>query len=139
VTVSQKSELVGFDADGAVRAARERVGDALRLAVEYTDESFRTLYADEFTMALYEDREAMQDHFESVHDYVGIDFAERDLFRDAFIAAGDVRALTTHMENAIFVRVLVADNGGLFFSLAPGTNVTSVVQAVEDAVTETEE
>ncbi len=134
MSVTQASELVGFDAEAALAAAREEGGDGLRLAVEYTDESFRTLYADEFTTSLYETREQMDDHFQSVHDYVGIDFAERELFENAFKAAGGVRALTTHMENAIFVRVLVADTEGLFFSLDPDVNATAVVRAVENTV-----
>jgi hypothetical protein len=133
VTVSQESKLVEFDADTTVAAARETAGEGVHLAVEYTDEAFRTLYADDVTTSLYADDEQMREHFESVHDYVGIDFAEREVFRDAFRAAGGVRALTTHMDYTVIVRVLVDEMEGLLLSLDPDTNVTPVVRAVERA------
>lgn len=134
MTVSQESQLVAFDADEAVAAAQTAADGGLRLAVEYTDESFRTLYAGEAMAALYDDREAMRAHFESVHDYVGIDFTERDLFTDTLRAAGGVRAMTTYMDNATVLRVFGGETEGVLFSLDPGTDVTAVVQAVEGVI-----
>jgi hypothetical protein len=106
----------------------------LHLVVEYTDDSFRTLYTDDLTESLYADQEDMRDHFTEIHDYVGIDFAELEVFEDLFVAAGDVRALTTHMDHATVVRLLVGEVAGLLFTLDPDVDVTAVIDAVEDAL-----
>lgn len=134
--LTRESELVAFDADACVAAIREAT-PGVRLVVEYTDESFRTLYADDATLSLFGDREAMREYFESVHDYVGIDFAERELFEDTLRAAGGVRAITTHMDRATVVRVLVGETQGLFVSVDPDTPVTELVACVEETVAET--
>lgn len=136
VPLTRESELVAFDADAATAAVREAT-PGVRLVVEYTDESFRTLYADDTTLSLFGDAEAMREYFASVHDYVGIDFAERELFEDTLRAAGGVRAITTHVDRAAVVRVLVGETQGLFVSLDPDAPVTDLVACVEETVTET--
>lgn len=128
--VSEESTLVGFDADAALSAARDAAGDAVHLCVEYTPDEFETLYADETTMALYGDEEAMVEHFEEVHSYVHVDFTEQDLFSDVFRGAGDVRSLVTFLDYAAVVRVLVGFQG-LFLTTDPDADVTAVVEAVE--------
>ncbi|WP_134669919.1 hypothetical protein [Halorussus marinus] len=133
MVVSEESRLVDFDAEAALAAAREVDRDAVHICVEYTESEFHTLYADEATMALYDDRAAMESHFEEVHSYVHIDFTETDLFGELFRAAGDVRSFVTVMEHATVLRVLVGSQG-LFFSTDPEADVTALVTAVEDAI-----
>ncbi|WP_435175140.1 hypothetical protein [Halorussus sp. AFM4] len=131
MVISEPSGLVDFEADAAVAAARGEAGDAVRLCVEYTPEEFRTLYADDQTLALYGgDREAMVDHFEEVHSYVHVDFTERDLFSDVFRGAGEVRSFVTFMEHVAVIRVLVGQQG-LFLAVDPDADVTALVEAVE--------
>jgi hypothetical protein len=130
--VFENSTLVDFDADAALSAAREVDEDAVHLCVEYTPEEFQTLYADQTTMALYGgDTEAMVEHFEEVHSYVHVDFTEQDLFSDLFRGAGDVRSFVTFMDHVALVRVLVGHQG-LFLTVEPDADVTSVVEAIED-------
>ncbi|UPV74693.1 hypothetical protein M0R89_01155 [Halorussus limi] len=134
MVVSEESVLVDFDADAALAAAREASDESVRLCVEYTPEEFHTLWADETTMATYAgDEDEMRDHFEEVHRYVHVDFTERDLFADILRDAGEIRAFVTYAENGTFVRTLLGQQG-LFLSLAPDTDVTAVVQAVESRV-----
>ena len=133
MAVSENSTLVDFDADAALAAVREVNEDALHLCIEYTPETFRTMYADELTMSLYGDREEMESHFEEVHSFVHIDFSEKDMFGDLFRGAGDVRSFVTFMDHVALVRVLV-EREGLFFTLDPDSDVTAAVQAVEGEI-----
>ncbi|USZ67745.1 hypothetical protein NGM10_13540 [Halorussus salilacus] len=131
MVVSEESTLVDFDADAALAAARDAGEGSVHLCVEYTVEEFRTLYADETTVALYAgDRAEMDAHFEEVHSYVHIDFTEKDLFGEIFRAAGEVRSFVTFMENAALVRAIVGQQG-LFLSADPDADVTGIVEAVE--------
>ncbi|NHN59467.1 MULTISPECIES: hypothetical protein [Halorussus] len=134
MVVSEPSALVDFPADAALAAAREEADAAVGLCVEYTPEEFRTLYADEQTVALYGgDREAMADHFEEVHSFVHVDFTERDLFADIFRSAGEVRSFVTVMDHVALIRVLVGQQG-LFLAVDPDADVTALVEAVEAEV-----
>ncbi|WP_227353967.1 hypothetical protein [Haladaptatus salinisoli] len=133
MTVSDSSSLVSFDADAVVATLRGMTDDAVHLCVEYDTEEFNTLYADETTLALYGSERDMIDHFEEVLSYVHVDFMEKDLFEDVFRAAGEVRAFVTYMDNVTLVRMLVGQEG-LFFTVSPGTDVTELVEAAEDAI-----
>lgn len=133
MAVSETSTLVEFDGDAALSAAREVDEEAVHLCVEYTAEEFHTLYADDVTMALYGDREEMTDHFEEVHSYVHIDITEKDLFREIFRGAGEVRSFVTFMDHVVLVR-FVTDQEGLFISADPDADVTAIVEAVETAI-----
>ena len=130
MVVSTESSLVDFDADAALTAVREVDEDAVHLCVEYTPEEFRTMYADEVTLALYGDGEEMESHFEEVHSFVHIDFSEKDMFGELFRGAGEVRSFVTFMDHVALVRVLV-DHQGLFLTVDPDADVTPLVEAVE--------
>ena len=130
MAVSESARLVTFDADSSLAAVRDVTDDAVLLSVEYTPEEFHVLHADEVTLSLYADREAMEDHFSEVHSYVHVDFTERELFEELFRGAGTVRSFVTVMEHVILVRVLV-DGEGIYFTLAPDADATAAVEAVE--------
>ena len=133
MTISNASSLVSFDADAAVAALREMADESVHLCVEYDTEEFTTLYADEQTLSLYSSEREMVDHFEEVLSYVHIDFMEKGLFEDVFRAAGNVRSFVTFMDYVAFVRVLVGQEG-LFFTVDPDADVTTLVETVEDAI-----
>ncbi len=133
MTVSNSSSLVSFDADAAVTALCDVAGDSVHLCVEYDTEEFNTLYADEMTLSLYSSEREMVDHFEEVLSYVHVDFMEKGLFEDVFRAAGTVRSFATYMDYVALVRVLVGREG-LFFTVEPDADVTTLIEAAEDAI-----
>lgn len=132
--VSNTSSVVSFDAD-AVRAAIEgEVGGTLRSLVEYDDEEFEPLYVDDATLAFYEDEERMNDHFETLHSYIHLDFTEMDLFTEELFPVTDhVRYLSTAFDLFTLVRVYVGDEG-LFLALDPDEPVEPLVRVIEDVV-----
>lgn len=129
------ADRVGFDAEGALAAAREAVGSAdVLTCTVYDDEAFETIYVDERIDALYPDEAARSKNYADIHAYVYLDFLEGQLFEDLFVEAGRVEAFVTYMEDAIAVRV-VRGREGAFFVLAPGTPVTELVESVREAMT----
>ncbi|WP_435154609.1 hypothetical protein [Haladaptatus sp. DFWS20] len=133
MTISNDSSLVSFDADAAVAVLKDRASNSVHLCVEYDTEEFNTLFSDQMTLDLYASEREMVDHFEEVLSYVHVDFMEKDLFEDVFRDAGAVRSFATYMQHVILVRVLI-DEEGLFFTVDPGSDVTALVEAVEEAV-----
>lgn len=133
MAVSSPSTVVDFDAEAALRAAREVVGDALHIAIEFDADEFNTLFVDRQTVDLYGGTEPMVEHFAQVHSYVHIDFTEQEMFEDLLFAAGGVRAFTAHMEYVTAVRILVGQEG-LFLGLDPDAPVSAVIDAVESAI-----
>ena len=132
--VRNRSEVVSFDADAVLDAARMAIEGPIYAFVEYNPEEFNMLYVDEFTVSLYRDRKQMRDHFETIHSYVHVDFTERDLFQDdLFSGLGRVRTFVTQMEQMTLVRYMRGDEG-LFFSLPPEASVMDVVDAIDEAL-----
>lgn len=128
------TDPVGFDVDAVLAAAKEAVGDdRVLLCVAFDDADFRTVYVDERVDALYADDEQRREHFGQIHSYVHLDFTERDLFEDLFLQPDGIRAFVTYMGTLIAVRV-VTETEGIFISLAPGTPVTELVDAVEAVI-----
>lgn len=127
-------DVVGFDVDASLAAAREAVGDdAVLLCVVYDDSRFRTVYVDDRVDALYPSREERTEHFGQIHSYVHLDFTERELFEELFLQPDGVRAFVTYMGTVIAVRA-VSEREGLFLALAPSSPVTELVDAVEDVL-----
>ncbi|MFB9806234.1 hypothetical protein ACFFQF_13470 [Haladaptatus pallidirubidus] len=133
MTISNRSSLVSFDVDSAVTVLRDVAGDSVHLCVEYDTEDFNILRADQLTLDLYDSEREMVDHFEEVLSYVHVDFMEKDLFEDVFRDAGEVRSFVTFMDHIILVRILVGEEG-LFFTVDPDSDVTTLVEMVEEAI-----
>ncbi|WP_338729335.1 hypothetical protein [Haladaptatus sp. DJG-WS-42] len=125
--------VVDFDAEAALEAAASISDAEVLIGVEYNTEAFNILYVSDVVDTLYQDREQMTAHFDTIHSYVHLDFTERELFKDLFVDPAGVRAFVTYMGNMIAIRLLSGDDG-LFIGLAPGSAVTGVVTSVEAAV-----
>ncbi|SIR21502.1 hypothetical protein SAMN05421858_1857 [Haladaptatus litoreus] len=133
MTISNRSSLVSFDVDSAVAVLKDVAGDSVHLCVEYDTEDFNALYVDQLTLDLYDSEREMVDHFEEVLSYVHVDFMEKDLFEEVFRDAGGVRSFATFMDHVTLVRMLVGEEG-LFFTVDPDSDVTALVETVEDAI-----
>jgi hypothetical protein len=132
--VENTSQLVEFDAEAGLTAAREVAGESLYSFIEYTSAEYNVLYASQQTVDLYGSREAMHDHFDGIHSYVHIDFTERDLFSEELLPhAGEVRTIATRQERLTLVRLFHGD-GGLVVSLDPDEPIVPVLDAVESAI-----
>ncbi|MFB6171173.1 MAG: hypothetical protein ABEJ23_01470 [Haloarculaceae archaeon] len=127
-------EIVAFEIEEAVEVIRERARDPVFAVVEYDADDFNVLYASDLTVANYEDEAAMLDHFQRIHDYVNVDFAEIDLFVNSlFPAAERVDYLTTRMDHLKLVRVYDGRQGVLL-GVAPDEPVEPLVEPLFDAM-----
>lgn len=124
------SSLAEFDADAALAAIEDVAGDGLRVCAEYDAKEFNVLFLSEWlveTLGGTEGFESVADHF---HSYVHIDFVARTLFTELSPTAGTANAYATRLDNALFVRYLVADEG-LFLSFDPDTDLTAVLDTLD--------
>ena len=131
--VVNESYVVSFDAQAVVEAILDEVDDSLLVVAEYDRDRVNPLYVSDVVRALYEDEQAMNDHFAGIHAYMYLDFTERELFEDLFIESGGVRAFVTYMHNLVAIR-LINETEGLFVSLAPRSPVTAVIERVESII-----
>lgn len=129
-------EVVSFDVDAATAAIRDALDDGsdLHVVAAFTAEAYAIVHCDEFTRAFYADDEEMAGHFDRIHRYAGIDFSEIGLFVDElFPVGGGVEYVATGMEYLTIVRVYTGREG-LLLTLDPGADVTTVIEAVRDAI-----
>lgn len=131
---SNSSRIVDFDADRAVEALQDSVEGVLYSVIEFDDESFNILYVDDNTLAFYDDKDHMLDHFDKVHSHVYLDFTEIDLFTDAIFPIADhVDYITTSMDYMKIVRIY-QDRQGLFVALDRGEPVQPLVDTVFEII-----
>lgn len=132
--VTGQSELVEFDADAALEAARDVAGGGVRSFVEFTADDFETLYVDDGILGMYRDEEHMHEHYGRILDHLNMDFLERDAYEQTLLPnAGRVRSIVTQMEELTLLRVLYGDEG-LYIALDPDEPVVAVTDAVEDVM-----
>lgn len=130
----RSTELVGFDAEPVVEAARTTVDGTLYSVVEFDAEDWRYLHLAEETRAMYEDEVQMTAHFDRLHDYVNLDFTELDLFTDTLVpAAEEVRYLVTCLDLIKFVR-FYHGREGLFVAVDTDEPVVPLADALTDAI-----
>jgi|GEM_PF-606890 hypothetical protein len=131
---TNRSELAAFDADRVRQAVQETVSGPLYAFCEYDTESFRPLYLSDETVSMYESRDAMLEHFETIHTNVHMDFMQSKLFRNTlFPDAERVEYITTSMDFLKILRVYVGDDG-LFISVDPAEPVVPIVDAIKATV-----
>lgn len=131
---TNRSTLSSFDADAVRRAVMESVSGTLYSFCEYDTESFRPLYVDDRTLAMYESKEAMVEHFDRIHNHVHMDFMQMNLFRNTlFPAAERVEYITTAMDFLKIVRFYVGDEG-LFIAIDPDEPVEPLVDTIEETI-----
>ncbi|WP_224448970.1 hypothetical protein [Haloprofundus salilacus] len=131
------SDIVTFDADAVVRAARGAADGPIYSLAVYTPEAYELLHVDDVTLTFYRDEEQMLAHFDQIHDYAGIDFAEIELLTEELFPIADrVDYVTTAMNYLKFLRVYF-DREGIFLALAPDEPVTPVIEALREVVDET--
>ena len=131
---TNRSELAAFDANQVRKAVQETVSGPLYSFCEYNTESFRPLYINDRTISMYENREAMLEHFEQIHTNVHMDFMQCKLFRNTlFPSAERVEYITTSMDFLKVLRVYV-DEDGLFIALDPDEPVVPIVDAIKEVL-----
>lgn len=133
MAIRQESQMVGFDADGMLELVSETVDENLRTFAEYDHEGYRVLYASDRLLSRLGGEDAFETVADRFHSFVHLDFVERELFADLSPAAGDVSTYVTRLENAMFVRYLVGDEG-VFFSVHPDTKIVPLLQRLDEAV-----
>lgn len=127
------SRVVGFDAVGALSAAREVAGESLLCCLEYfrTEANVR-FRRSRFDAGFDDDRVAAMDEIVS---FCHLDFGERMLFEREFPPAGEVVGFLDRLDHAVVVRLLTADDGGLLMVVTPDAPVDAVVDAVRERMT----
>jgi DNA polymerase II small subunit/DNA polymerase delta subunit B len=125
-----------YPVDAAVlrEVLRDVVEGPLRSLVEFDDEEFNVLYADDVTLSFYDSPEHMRDHFEHIHGFVNLDHTEMDLFTgELFPIAERVRYLASGLDLFTMVRIY-PDDCAYFVAIDPEEPVAPVVRAVERVV-----
>lgn len=123
-----------FDADAALEAVERVVDGRLYSFCEYDTMSFRPLYVDRETVASYEDRNAMFEHFERIHAHVHMDFMQINLLCNTLFPVADrVEYIATAMDFMKIIRVYVGDEG-LFIAVEPEEEVTPLIEAIKAAI-----
>lgn len=79
----------------------------------------------------------MIEHFDQIHSYVHLDFAEMELFVDELLPVADrVDYIATGMDVLTFVRIYV-EREGLFVAVDPDEQIETIVDAVKESVAPT--
>ncbi|MFC6717256.1 hypothetical protein ACFQGT_05805 [Natrialbaceae archaeon GCM10025810] len=132
--LTNRSTLSSFDAEGVLRAVEETVSGPLYSFCEYDTESFRPIFVSDEAVAMYEDREAMVEHFELIHGHVHMDFMQIQLFRNTlFPGAERVEYIATSMDFMKILRVYIGEEG-LFVAVGPDEPVEPIVDAIKGVV-----
>ncbi|AGN01967.1 hypothetical protein L593_10110 [Salinarchaeum sp. Harcht-Bsk1] len=121
---------MGFDADGAVDHLLEAAGDDVLVVAEYTPGDYRLLYVSDDLEAMYGSGEAVAEAADSIHEYIDLDFRERELFLDLYPTIDDVDGLITVATDRSVVRVVTPRDEGLYFSVPNDLDVTALLEAV---------
>lgn len=133
---SSPESIYPVDAAALREALSERLEGTLRSLVEFDDEGFNVLYADDTTLSFYDSVEQMHEHFGHIHGFVNLDHAEIDLFtEELFPVSEDVRYLATGLDLFTLVRVYV-DDCAYFVAVDPDEPVLPVVRTIERIVTD---
>jgi len=130
MALRERSELVGFDADEACQYLLEAVGEDLLVVAEYTPGDYRLLYVGEELESKYGSTDAVVAAADSIHEYIDLDFRERELFLDLYPTLEDVDGLITIADQRSVVRVITADDEGLYFSVPLDVSATELVQDI---------
>lgn len=139
--IREEAELVTFDASTALEAGRDAAGDMLLTCIEYTDDDWHTLYVADQVFAMYNDREHMNAHFQTIFEEQHVDIGERDLMERELSDMGHVQYFVTYMDMAVFARVVTRtehhDIEGLWISYAPGGPIFESLETVKDLISPT--
>lgn len=136
MSVSNPESVYPVDAQALREALSDAVEGPLRSLVEFDEESFNILYADDVTISFYDSVEHMREHFGHVHEFVNLDYSEMDLFTgELFPASEEVRYLASGLDIFTMVRVYV-EGRAYFVSLDPEEPVVPVVRTIERVVRE---
>ena len=130
MTEDTQAEIANIDGTKLLHRLRERVEEGLFAVAEYDAERLNLLYIDDATREMYPSEEVMHDHFETIHSYVHVDFAESDLFTDElFPPAETVEYIVTAMDFLTILRVYRGDVG-IFLSVSPDEPIDPLVEVV---------
>ncbi len=136
MALTKSSEIVTFDADAATVEAKELVGDDLLVATEYTPDSFRVLYLSDRLIDAWGNVDEIMDVGEAVHTFMDDDFAEREFYDDVYPTVSETYAFVSYTDRMVVVRVLT-DYEGMYFHLAPESQVTPLVERVKATIEDT--
>ncbi|MEF8840668.1 MAG: hypothetical protein V5A62_03455 [Haloarculaceae archaeon] len=136
MSIRNPESIHPVDAAALREALSECLDGTLRSLVEFDDDGFNVLYADDVTLSFYDSPEGMREHFEHVHGFVNLDYTEMDLFTgELFPTSEEVRYLATGLDVFSMVRVYVEDRA-YFLALDPDEPVLPAVRAIERVVAE---
>jgi len=130
MTEDMPAEIADIDGARLLHRLHDRVEGRLFALAEYDTERLNLLYVDDAAREMYPSEESMYEHFETIHSYVHVDFAEIELFTDElFPSAETVEYVVTAMDFLTIIRVYRGDVG-IFLSVSPDEPVLPLVAAV---------
>lgn len=133
------ADLVGFDADEATDHLLDEAGEAVLIVAEYTASEYRLLYVSHELEEMYGSADEVVAAADSIHEYIDLDFRERDMFLDLYPTMEDVDGLVTVSDTRSIARVLSPGEEGLYFSVQLSAPVMELLQDVVGIVDRTSE
>jgi len=134
MTENTQAEIADVDGTRLLRRLRDRAEGRVFAVAEYDAERLNLLYVDDAAREMYPSEAVMYDHFETIHSYVHVDFAESKLFTDElFPPAETVEYVVTAMDFLTIIRVYRGDVG-IFLSVSPDEPIVPLVAVVRAAL-----
>ncbi|WP_435335539.1 hypothetical protein [Haloarchaeobius sp. TZWWS8] len=129
MTVSNRSELVEFDADAVAAFLRENLSSGLRAVVEYHGPDWNPLFITEEAIQRYGNEEAAFEVAEEIHRSLRLDLREDELYTDLLVDAGRFSGFVLLFENLTIIRYTRGDEG-MYIALDPNISARPVLDAV---------
>ncbi|SDE91846.1 hypothetical protein [Halorientalis regularis] len=133
MNIGEGESLVDYDTGAALEVATDHAGEDLLVCAEYTPEDFRVVYLSDRLQAEYDDLSEVVDAGEVFHHYGQLDFMSEDQFAEFYPTVSETQAFVAYTDFAIIGRVVGA-NEGFYLSVAQGTEITPLVDAVTEIV-----
>ncbi|MCL9814137.1 hypothetical protein [Natranaeroarchaeum aerophilus] len=126
MAIRNDSVLTDFNATAALRAVEDRVGDDIFVCGEFTPDDFHILYVSDRALEQYDSETDIWVVGDVIHEYMNVDFLERELFNDLYPQVTETNAFVTYTDYAAIVRVLQGEEG-FYLSVDPQAPVSEIV------------
>lgn len=124
--IRNDSVLTDFNAIGALQAVEDRIGDDIFVCAEFTPDDFHILYVSDTALDQYDTETDIWVVGDVIHEYMNVDFLERELFNELYPQVTETNAFVTYTDYAAIVRIL-RENEGFYLSVDPQAPVSEIV------------
>lgn len=124
-----ESVLTEFGAHDALEVIESLIEEDLLVCAEFTVEDFQLLYVSDAALERYDSETDVWVVGDVIHEYMNVDFLERELFEELYPEVTETNAFVTYTDYAAIIRVLCGDEG-FYVSVDPAAPVSEIVSAL---------